>query len=108
MDSTKADRLGIRARGQRWCGPDELPAGDTVAWAQRTYHDKAMEMGWDDTSTKGKGNPLNPNTIVFEGPMGGKGNVKGEVFGPAPKNGGGGGGPYGGGKNQGEGWGTVG
>lgn len=67
MDSTKepmfkADRLGIRARGQRWCGPDELPAGDTVAWAHRPYHDKAMEMGWDDTSTKGKGIPLKPNT----------------------------------------------
>ena len=95
MDSTKApmlkaDRLGIRARGQRWCGPDELPAGDTVAWAHRTYHDKAMEMGWGDTTTKGKGK------------------VKGEVFGPAPKNGGGGGGPYGGAKDQGEGGGTVG
>lgn len=28
----KALALGIRARGQRWCGPPDLPAEDTAAW----------------------------------------------------------------------------
>ena len=28
----KALELGIRARGQRWCGPAELPAADTMKW----------------------------------------------------------------------------
>jgi len=28
----KALELGIRARGQQWCGPPDLPAADTMAW----------------------------------------------------------------------------
>ena len=35
----KALALGIRARGQRWCGPEDLPLEDTVSWA----HAQAFE-----------------------------------------------------------------